>query len=1170
MSTLARELFLVPKLAGAIILLLLSFKTYGQTGPGERLVTIKVTNTLKVVLDSIEAQTKLRFNYNHREVNPKRIVITSFDNMPVQKALIHLFNGTGLYWDYLDDNKVRISKKDKTQEGSSIPQTTADPPKAPSDRLVEVTHKVIDEENCPIIGASVITKKTRKATTTDNFGIFSLKDVMPTEKVRISYMGYETREVTIKDIRNEIRLAKKINTLKGFEVSSDGYQEKHELEETRSIGKLDNKLINRTTSANLLDRIINTAPGVANTSPDAGIPGRTPFSIRGNSTIYGNQYPLIIIDNFPYNEISTVPVFLNYLSPDDVESITILRDAAAAAIWGARSSNGVMVIKTKKGDYNQPMRILLNASLTIGERPDLSSIPQTSPETTVEAQQVLFNKGLYNRYDDVYPDMQAFPALPEVVELLLAARKGSISQADAAEKIAAYAKHDVRDDLNKYFLQNSVNRQYALSISGGRKRMHYFSSIGYNKSTSSAKGDESERFTFRFDNSFNPSSKLGITTYIAYTQLYTSRNAIPIGGMMPYSMLADAAGNSLAIPHEYRMAYVDTARYPSLMDWRYKPLDEQQFRDDKMEELDIRLGGAIKYTLLKGFTLDTRFQYQRSTGDTRILNNIHTFYTRNLINQFKGEDSSSPIPSGDVLDQTFAIENTINLRSQLTYQKIWGKNNELDVKAGVELSETQFNRTSSRQYGANNWIDFSKQYKLRGNQNITDQIPGAQTADISTINRFISYYAILSQELEGKYFADVTVRQDGANFFGVKANNQLIPLWSVGLGWNISKEDFYDIQWLDLLKIRTSYGYTGNMKNDISSHAIMEYSYDPQSLTGLRSASITTPPNPYLKWERSAIINIGIDFKSKGKRIEGSADWYFRDVKDLISPISIETTSGFSQYLGNAATMKGKGIDITLKTINIKIPFIWTTMATFSYNTDKVTGHNMPPTVANLLFGTSPNIGKPLYGIYSYKWGGLDSISGGPQGYVGNTILPYNFVMNGSNTKPEDLVYHGPSNPKFFGYVLNSFTWKRFTLSCNILYRFDYYFRRQSLSYSSLLMNGYGHSDYIYRWQKPGDELITNVPSMPTMFTPSRDNFYQRSEVTVEKADHIRLQDIRIDYLLPLRRINKLAKSTVNLYFLANNMGIIWRANKYNIDPASGENNMPVPRNYTLGANIKF
>lgn len=1163
------NLSLVPKLLAVSILMLLSMKIYGQSfvqNYRDMIITIHGGNmTVKEVFDSITTQTGLYFIYTNDDVMETRRINSSFMEISVDKTLAYLFPD-GAYTRIYVANTVRIVKN----KGNTLQRTD-------STRYIPASGMVVNAEGKPIEGAT-ISLEGKKSTITDQYGIFHLNGVMIHEKIRISFIGYESKELPIKEIRNKkITLSEKITRLKGLSVTSNGYQKLTDNKTIGSTTRTDDKQFNRTLSTNILDRMFNITAGLNYMPANAAIPGKSPFPIRGTSTILGNQFPLIVIDNFPYNEIATESSILNYLSPNDVDSISVLKDAAAASIWGARAGNGVIVITTKKGKLNQKTRIQLNASVTIGERPDLYSLPQTSSEATVALQQELFKRGAYNDHDDTYPYMEMYRSLPEVVELLLAARRGDISPEYAREKISAYAKHDVRNDVNKYFLQNSIIRQYGLNISGGSTWMSYFSSISYHKDISSSRGDENERFTLRFDNSVHPFRNLNINIYGAFTQSGTLRNAMPIGGWMPYSMLADANGNHLPTPNKYRTTYVDTIRHPALLDWHYRPLDEQAFRNDVSKESDLRFGGALNYTIIKGLNLDIKSQFQQSRGRTRTLNDVNTFFTRDLINTymftstFTGLDSF-PIPLDDVLDKIAVAERTVNFRAQLNYEKKWGENHELIASAGAEFSESNFDRNSERQYGYNNYlIDYEKTYRLRGNQKMTNQIPGVPISAVSINNRMRGYYAISNYVYKEKYIAAFSIRQDGANLFGVKPNNQIVPLWSAGAGWYISNEKFYGSPWLALLKLRLSYGYTGNIKSDITSYAVIDFSEEPQDLSGIRSAWIVTPPNPYLKWEKTGTLNIGIDFESSNKRVEGSLEYYSRKVKDLISPVSVEATSGFSQYLGNHARMKGNGIDLILNTLNVKNPFLWKTNLAFSYNTDKVTGYSQAPTVANLLFGTSAYIGKPLNAIYSYKWGGLDSLTGAPRGYVEGRKVPYNVAMNGSNTKPEDLVYHGPSTPRFYGNILNTFKWKQFSLSCNIVYKFDYYFRRKTLSYTSLLMNGYGHSDYNYRWKEPGDELITNIPSIPVIFNPARDNFTQRSEIQVEKADHIRLQDIRIEYAIPINQISKvLAQSTATLYFVANNMGIIWRANKHNIDPSLAEDSYQVPRNYTVGASISF
>jgi hypothetical protein len=215
-----------------------------------------------------------------------------------------------------------------------------------------------------------------------------------------------------------------------------------------------------------------------------------------------------------------------------------------------------------------------------------------------------------------------------------------------------------------------------------------------------------------------------------------------------------------------------------------------------------------------------------------------------------------------------------------------------------------------------------------------------------------------------------------------------------------------------------------------------------------------------------------------------------------------------------------------------------------------------------------PFVGKPLFSMYSYRWGGLDPANGDPRAYTAGKIADYSTVS--SKSTPSDLIYGGPALPRFFGSFRNDFHWKRLGLSLNITYKLGYYFRRSSINYFNLFTNWGGHSDYDLRWQQAGDEARTNVPSLPDMASNSRDQVYLYSNLLVERADHIRLKDIRLSYDMSRRLCKKIQAERVQWYLYINNIGILWKANKYGIDPDYGSYLIPAPRTIAAGITMDF
>src|SRR5690606_28567210 len=266
----------------------------------------------------------------------------------------------------------------------------------------------------------------------------------------------------------------------------------------------------------------------------------------------------------------------------------------------------------------------------------------------------------------------------------------------------------------------------------------------------------------------------------------------------------------------------------------------------------------------------------------------------------------------------------------------------------------------------------------------------------------------------------------------------------------------------------------------------------------------------------------------------------------------------------------------------------WSTRFAFSNATEKVTNYNTKPLASNFLFidasvpgyivQLAPNVGKPLFGLYSYYWGGLDAETGNPLGYLDNVpSMEYSRIISAANSY-DSLVYHGRATPAVFGSLMNTFAFKGFSLSVNLTYKFGYWFRRSSVDYNMLFSTYNGHADYVTRWQKKGDEARTHVPSMIYPLNRSRETFYSRSSILVERGDHIRLQDVQLTYELPFAVVHQLGLQSVKLYAYVANIRVIWRANKVGMDPdyattrLTGSRGLvlPQPTTYALGINVSF
>ena len=1042
---------------------------------------------------------------------------------------------------------------------------------------VTITGKVISASTGEAVPSASISVKGITKAITDNNGTFRLITIKPGDTIMVSKVGYNAKafgyageEYLILTISEH---SKQLDTV----VVNTGYQMVRKAVSTGSYVQLDNKMLNQQVTTNIVDRL----EGITNSlsidrktqRADLGI------MVRGLSTINGTRDPLIVLDNFPYSGD------LSSINPNDVESITILKDAAAASIWGTQAGNGVIVITTKKGKYNQPVKIEVNANLSVIDKPDLFKIPLASSAEEIGVEKILFNSGYYTSQEgDV-----SRPALSPIVELLIAKRDGKISAADADAAINNLKTQDVRSDFEKYVYQPAVLQQYALNFSGGSKVMSWMISGGYDKNTDNLSATYN-RQNLRWDNSFRPIKNLEITTGIYYTKSESESGKYGYGSvyalnghLFPYAHLADANGNPLPVIKDYRQTYVDTAGGGKLLDWKYYPLEDYKHNTTKTTVQDVLINLGLKYGITKGLSADIKYQYRRQSSNGTNLQDMESYNTRNLINLFTQIDPVSGkvtyiVPKGSVLGLSYSMLQSYSWRGQLNYNHAFSQF-KLDAIGGVEVRESHTTDNSYSVYGYDDNIlttgnvDFANSYptSITGYQS---GIPNS-TSFGDKLDRFVSLFANAALTYKEKYTISVSGRRDASNAFGVTTNNRWRPLWSAGASWNISDEPFYNLALIPQLKFRATYGLSGNIDQSMS--ALTTILYQGTSFyTQTPYARIGNVYNPELRWEQVATLNLGVDFFTKDNRVSGSIEYYQKKATDLLGTVPVDYTTGLgTQFITkNVAAMKAAGWDFQLTSLNICKRFRWQTNLNLSLYKDNVTSYYLPTYYASNFINNGEVIsgleGMPVYSVFAYPWAGLDPQTGEAQGYINKQVSKdYSSIM-GTGTPLSSLIYNGPLFPTAFGNMINSFSIKGFSISANLVFKFGDYFRRQSVSYSNLYSNWVANSDFALRWQKPGDEKTTNVPAMIYPLASGSDDFYAGSQIMVEKADNIRLQFINASYTLNKLRISGRSFQQVQFYVTLSDLGIIWRATKYKVDPDYPSYAIPPSKKLSAGLKIIF
>ncbi|PST84973.1 SusC/RagA family TonB-linked outer membrane protein [Pedobacter yulinensis] len=1010
--------------------------------------------------------------------------------------------------------------------------------------------------NRPIAGAVV--RIQGQTLHTDSAGAAALFSF--TGQAGITHISYHPLQVFIaKSESMTVRLMPVAHTLEEVPVYT-GYQQTQRGRVTGSAVSVDRELLNRRVSPDLLSRLEDVTSGLAFNRRTTS----SPFNVRGQSTLFGNARPLIVIDHFPYEGS------LDNINPNDIETVTVLRDAAAASIWGARAGNGVIVITTRKGHADGKLNVSLNTNVTTADKPDLFYQSRMTVNDYIETEKVLFARGFY-RNAETSPNQMA---LSPVVELLIAARDGRMSSADAMVAIDGLKAFDLRAEQDRWMNRRTFNTQTSLSLSGSQGRQQYFISGGFDGTQASLKGNSNKRYTFSGNHTYSfPSDKLRIETGVFYSQIRAGAAAVGLANLQPYSRLADDQGNPLAVTNVLRRSFEENSRLKGLEDWRFLPLQELADAASMRNTVDYRINLGAVYKLLPGLQAEVRYSYGQTFDELSELRNASSYFARNLVNTYSTINSDGSItraiPKGGIRDLTRTKTTSGNIRGQLNYSRTFASNHVLDVLAGAEAKELIVMGSRNRMYGyredlgTGGVVNYTGNYKSFINPASTLSVPYVDFESNKT-DRYLSYYSLANYAFKNRYFFSVSARLDQSNLVGVKTNQKGVPLYSFGASWRLSSEKFYDLNALPHLQLRASYGYNGNISKTYSGLITLSTNNGADSPTKLPYSTIENPPNPGLRWERVRVINAGLEFATAARRLSGNIEIYFKKNTDLLGVAPFPPTSGISIFKGNVGTSKNYGMDVSLTSQNLTGAFQWNSTLLFSLSRDKVLDY-----ISNFTVGSgsmSPRKGFSLYALGAHRWAGLNPETGDPLGFLnGEVSQNYNQII--SKATAENTVYFGSGLPTVFGAFRNDFSYRRLSLSVNISYRLGYFYHRESVIYGNNMGLG-THGDFASRWQRPGDERYTQIPSAPPANVSGRDEFYRYSEALVEKGDHIRLQDVQLRYQLDRSVASWLPVGALRIYGYMNNLGVLWVANKQGVDPDYRTG--PPPRSIAFGIQADF
>jgi len=1019
---------------------------------------------------------------------------------------------------------------------------------------------VVDESGSPVPNILVTVRNTGDSGRTDAKGIVTLRPAADSASVIISGDKIEDQLISLNTrCILEVQVHWKAKLLDAVTVSrraSNGFHLLAVSNSPPSVALTETETLNRVIATSIVSHFAYSGSALL-TGPYNG--NSLGLTIRGRNTINSSNVPLLVWDNFAY------PGLPGDINPYDISTVTVLKDAAASSIWGALSSNGVIVLTSNEGHYNRPPQWTLTMNTTFSEKPRLSYLPWMNAMEFIGAEWLLFQNHAY----DADLNNPNFPITP-AVELFSAWRDHGLDRLAMDQQQQRLQQQSSVADLRRYFYQSRISQQYHLSVAGGSLSHKYYASAGYDFDPTALTGNSWQRYTLRgsYTAHLLPQLKTGFMLNLAHIRQFQNNDGT-LGANYPYAQAVDDNGNPAIVSHKYNPAFLDTAGNGLLQDWRFRPLRELQLASNHTARSVLNIQTNIDWKLSSRISAGVIYRLFKSWSNNHIIHSKDGYYVHDVVNQyaeFNGANLVYPIPRGNILFSSDTGVTGHNLRAQLGFSSHGSGKHQWRALLGTELTATDMTGGTNTVYGYDGHGSPPQMDMVHLYPTLTEgkaQIPNSAEI-LGRSSRYLSGFSNLYYTYDRQYTVYGSCRLDGSNLIGVDSRRKWAVSWSLGASKMLDSS----------LKLRASYGCDGNLSNRVAYLTIQGLGNNNY---GLPQSGIANSPDGGLGWEKTWMENLGLDFsllrdkKNPLGRLNGSVDIYFKQAGNLLANDSVPLSSGYSFFIGNAGDIHGYGFDLVINSENIRGSIGWQSTLLLSLSKDWISHYPfLPKSPQSYVADNYPRVGKSPSGIYSYRWAGLDPATGDPVGYFnGRTSEEYLRIMQ----QPEGgYVYNGSYQPTLFGSLLNTFTWRRWSLSAMITYKGGYWLRRSTINYDELFNErSAGHKDFDLRWQKTGDEKRTNVPSLPVKDDPARDAFYLNSEALVTRGDHIRLQDIQLSYTLTSKQGRKSLFRQAMFYFYVNNPGIIWKANRYGVDPdASGYGDLPVPRSWSFGGRFSF
>lgn len=1034
-------------------------------------------------------------------------------------------------------------------------------------QTTRVTGVVLDDIGEPVVGASVVVKGTTVGAITEVDGTFSIN--VPEGKNTLVFSLVGMQSVESRATQN-MRVTMKSDDKKLDEVIVVAYGTVKKGAFTGSASVVNKDLVEKSASISL-DKALQGASAGVQVASTSGQPGSaTSVRIRGIGSIGGDSSPLYVIDGVPvsssanasgaddnsqFSQVATTFNPLSTLNNEDIESITVLKDASAASLYGSRAANGVILITTKKGSEGKAQ---------------ISFKAQMSVSSLHGGYDLMNGSDLYRHFWNGYaaeikkgdPDLSSATisqmANKNTQDLFLRNPYNVANPIDANGNLTSDARLMINTDWMKETYKTAVSQQYDLSVSGGNKTSQYYVGLGYLDQEGIAIQSNLERYSGRI----NVSSK--------------ARDWFSMGVNSTFSMSKQKTPNAESAGSSPIVGAVFT---PNLMSLYNLDANFEKQYDAATGDVLYNFENPI-FDKMNGVALAYMDQYQSTTYRALISPWVEIKPIENLtwrtnlgadyvnMDETQWYNRKYGNAAGNIAGRLYkyAIWNlTTTLTSTLSYDYKFKENHNLNFLAGFEAMNYKYNRTYAQ--GTNFPVFDLIELNLAGTP--------AAVGSLTWKENLISYIGRINYDYASKYYLSLSTRRDGSSRFGT--NNKYGTFWSIGGSWRASEESFMDGTkgWLDDLKIRASYGTNGSKDNidRFGSLGLYAAGRNYNSIPGIAHSQLA---NPNLKWEKAKNFNIGVDF-NLFSRLSGTVDYYVKKSSDLLLNRPLAPSTGLDEMTMNIGGLKNSGWEFSLTSVNLASKnFYWSTTLNLSLNSNKIVDYPDDFTIDGSKIWTN---GYSVYEFYLKEWAGVDKTNGAPQWYKDVEDEDGNVTGRELTSSYSEASYYksGSALPKVFGGLNNTFKYRGFDASFLITYSFG---GKVLDDYETYLLNDGNKSGYQMMKDALDSWTPENVNASNPIFVPNNSNkSNERSTRFLHKSDFIKLKNISFGYTLPKSLLSKMSIDELRLFTTVDNM-YVWSLDSAfkGWDPEmagvsgvlSSGGAVPLPRTVMFGLSVNF